>query len=593
MATEGLSTLERFFFVNPLRDVYSKVKQAQGSGLFEKLLSEMRIQVRVAPEDLARIPQTGAALVVANHPFGILDGAVLGALLTRIRTDVKILTNYLLEGVEESRDFCIYLDPFSRASSHRVNARGLRQAISHLKGGGLLAMFPAGEVSHWQLRHGEVTDPEWSEAAARLARLTEAPVVPVFFAGRNSVSYHMLGAVHPRLRTIQLPRQFLMKAGTETCLRVGTPVTPEKLRRIPSDQQAISYLRWRTYLLRRREQPAIQTQPSCRLYGVAAVTERDAVISEIENLGAECQLDESRDFRVFTADAGRIPRTLIEIGRQRELAFREAGEGTGEEIDLDRFDAHYKHLILWHKKDAQVAGGYRFASTADVLPAYGLQGLYTNTLFWMDPALFQSIGPALELGRSFIRREYQKQYAALLMLWRGIAQYVVTHPQTPVLFGPVSISRMYHRASRELLFEFFRSQRGNPLSQWIRPRHPFRSRPIADWEIRTMRYLLDVEEMSCCIAEIEGDGKGVPVLLRQYLKLGGELLGFNVDKNFSDVLDGLVLVDLRKTDTARLEGYMGKDETARFLQYHDAASFAGSPARLSSKIPRDTIPNST
>ena len=84
-----------------------------------------------------------------------------------------------------------------------------------------------------------------------------------------------------------------------------------------------------------------------------------------------------------------------------------------------------------------------------------------------------------------------------------------------------------------------------------------------------MRYLLDVEEMSSCIAEIEGDGKGVPVLLRQYLKLGGELLGFNVDKDFSDVLDGLVLVDLRKTDTARLESYMGKEETARFLRWHD------------------------
>lgn len=576
LATEGLSALEKFFFVNPLQEVYSRVQQRQGPGLLEKLLSEMRIQVRVAPEDLARIPQTGAALVVANHPFGILDGAVLGVLLTRVRKDVKILANYLLAAVEESRDLFIYLDPFVRASSHRVNARGLRQAVHHLKSGGLLAMFPAGEVSHWQFRHGEVTDPEWNAVAARLARLTGAPVVPVFFAGRNSVSYHVLGAVHPRLRTIQLPRQFLMKAGTETSLRVGTPVPAEKLRRIPSEQQATNYLRWRTYLLRRREQPAARTQPSCLLRGIQPMTDSQAVIAEIEGLSAKGQLDESRDFSVLVAEAGEIPRTLIEIGRQRELAFREAGEGTGQEIDLDRFDPHYKHLILWHKKDAQVAGGYRFASTADVVPRHGLQGLYTNTLFWIDPALFESTGPALELGRSFIRREYQKQYAALLMLWRGIARYVSTHPQTPVLFGPVSISSTYHRSSRELLFEFFKSQRGNPLSQWIRPRHPFRSRPIADWEIRTMRYLLDLEEMSFSIAEIESDGKGVPVLLRQYLKLGGELLGFNVDKNFSDVLDGLVLVDLRKTGAARLEAYMGKDEAARFLQSHCPATCSDS-----------------
>jgi putative hemolysin len=219
-----------------------------------------------------------------------------------------------------------------------------------------------------------------------------------------------------------------------------------------------------------------------------------------------------------------------------------------------------------------VAGGYRLANTQEVLASRGVQGLYSSTLFWIDPALFEHTGPALELGRSFIRREYQKHYAALLTLWKGIARYLVRHPQTPVLFGPVSISSAYHRTSRELLFEFFRSQRGNPLSQWIRPKRPFRSRPLPDWQLRALRFLLDLEEMSSSIAEIERDGKGLPVLLRQYLKLGGELLGFNVDKNFSDVLDGLILVDLRKTDPARLETYMGKEGVAAFLEHHAGAS---------------------
>lgn len=568
MPAPGLSALEKFLFVNPLRQVYSRVRQPESSDILEKLLSEMRIQVRVTPEDLVRIPQTGAALVVANHPFGILDGAVLGALLTRIRKDVKMLTNYLVGAVEELRDLCIYLDPFAGASSHRVNASGLRHAVAHLKSGGLLVMFPAGEVSHWQFRHGEVTDPEWSAAAARLVRLTGAPVVPMLFAGRNSVSYHVLGAVHPRLRTIQLPREFLNKAGKEIGLRIGTPVPAEKLCRIHNDLQATNYLRWRTYLLRRREQAAPLPQPAHRMQNVLPPTNREVVIAEIESLGAESELDESRDFRVLVADAGRIPRTMIEIGRQRELAFREAGEGTGNEIDLDRFDTHYKHLILWHKKDAQVAGGYRFASTQEVLATRGLQGLYTTTLFWIDPILFERTGPALELGRSFIRCEYQKQYAALLMLWRGIARYLARHPETAVLFGPVSVSSTYNRTSRELLFQFFQSQRGNPLSQWIRPKRPFRSRPLPDWQLRAIRYLLDVEEMSSSISEIESDGKGVPVLMRQYLKIGGELLAFNVDKNFSDVLDGLILVDLRKTDPARLETYMGREGVASFLDYH-------------------------
>jgi len=564
----GLSAFEKFFFVNPLREVYSRVKQTGQPGILERLLREMRIEVQVAAEDLLRIPETGAALVVANHPFGILDGAALGALMTRIRPDVKLLTNYLVGAVEELAELCIHLDPFQRASARAVNVAGLRRAVAHLRQGGLLVMFPAGEVSHWQFRHGEVTDPEWSPVAARLVRLSGAPVIPVLFTGRNSVSYQVLGVVHPKLRTIQLPREFLNKAGKEIALRVGTPVLAEKISRIENDQQATNYLRWRTYLLRRREPAAPLAPPAQPMLDVLPPSDREAVVSEIEGLGPESELDENRDFRVLVAEASSIPRTLVEIGRQRELAFRQAGEGTGKELDLDRFDAHYRHLILWHKKDAQVAGGYRLANTDQVLSTHGLQGLYTTTLFWIDPELFEHTGPALELGRSFVRREYQKQYAPLLMLWKGIARYLTKYPETPVLFGPVSISSAYHRTSRELLFEFFKSQRGNPLSEWIRPKRPFRSRPLPDWELRALRHLLDLEEMSSSIAEIEGDGKGLPVLLRQYLKLGGELLGFNVDKNFSDVLDGLILVDLRKTDRTRLETYMGKEGVARLHSVH-------------------------
>jgi putative hemolysin len=586
---EGLSALEQFFFMNPLREIYSKVKHAQGAGLLESLLSEMQITLRVAPEELAAIPNSGPVLVVANHPFGILDGAILGALLLRIRFDVKILTNYLVASIGELAKHCIHVDPFDRPESRRVNIAGLRQAISHLKGGGMLAMFPAGEVSHWQFRHGEVTDPDWNTDTARLARLSGASVLPVLFEGRNSVSFHALGLIHPKLRTIQLPKEFLNKVGKEIRIAIGTPVPVERIRRIPSDPQATSYLRWRTYLLGRRvrfdteapKKPAsllksinvakfVRHSPPRPVEAVVASPDAEAIGAEIERLGAAGEMDENRDFQVFVADGANIPQCLIEIGRQREITFRDAGEGTGKSLDLDRFDSYYKHLMLWSKKDNRIAGGYRFANTGEVLRRQGLQGLYTTTLFWIDPEFFDHTGPALELGRSFVCREYQRQYGSLLMMWRGIGSYLSQHPETPVLFGPVSMSSTYRRTSRELLFEFFRNQRANPLSQYVRSRRPFRARAISDWEVRAIRHLLDVEEVSSSIAEIEGDGKGVPVLLRQYLKLGGELLAFNVDKDFSDVLDGLVLVDLRRTDPARLETYMGKERMEAFLSHHAA-----------------------
>jgi putative hemolysin len=568
----GLSAWEQFFFVKPLAGVYSRVRDCEGPGILERLLDEMRIDLRVSDKDLARIPRTGPALVVANHPFGILDGAVLGAMMLRIRPDVKLVTNYLVGAVEELEELCIHVDPFARASSHSANVAGLRRAINHLKNGGVLAMFPAGEVSHWQFRHGEVTDPEWSPTAARLARLAGAPVIPVLFSGRNSMTFQLMGVVHPKLRTLQLPRELLNKSGKQVELRIGSAVSPERLRRVGDDVQATGYLRWRTYLLRRRSEGLLPQAAGTRVLADQERTEEapQAIAAEIAQLPPKNLLEESRDFQVFVADPQDIPHTMIEIGRQRELAFREAGEGTGKEIDLDRFDRYYGQLILWSRKDQQLAGGYRIASTADILPRHGIQGLYTSTLFWMDPVLFDHLGPALELGRSFVRREYQKQYGALLMLWRGIAGYLSRHPETPVLFGPVSMSGAYNQTSRELLCQFLQSQCSSPLAQWVRPRRPFKSRPISDWELRAIRYVLDVEEMSSSIAEIEGDGKGIPVLIRHYLKIGGEMLAFNVDRNFSNVLDGLILVDLRKSDPTRLESYMGKEDAARFMNYHMA-----------------------
>src|SRR5215831_3586048 len=372
-----LSVLQEMLFMRPLREVYEKVRQpgshnAQDGSILERLLHEMRIAVRVSAQDLARVPRTGAALVVANHPFGILDGATLGAILLRIRPDVKILTNYVIGAIEELAPHCIHLDPFATPSSQQTNVKGLRRALAHLLGGGMLVMFPAGEVSHWHFGRGEVTDPEWSPAAARLMRLAGAVAVPVLFEGRNSISFQLLGVVHPKLRTIQLPKEFLNKSGKEVELRIGTPVSPEKIARLPNDQQATNYLRWRTYLLRRRTSPA--GIPSPAVPGVespqqcsVAIPTRDTIADELRALGPGAELEENRDFKVFVADAASIPDTMAEIGRQRELAFREVGEGTGHEVDLDRFDSHYKQLVLWHKQDAQVAGGYRFVNTHEVL----------------------------------------------------------------------------------------------------------------------------------------------------------------------------------------------------------------------------------
>ena len=181
--------------------------------------------------------------------------------------------------------------------------------------------------------------------------------------------------------------------------------------------------------------------------------------------------------------------------------------------------------------------------------------------------LIESMSPALELGRSFVRIEYQKSFSALLLLWKGIGRYVARNPRYRLLFGPVSISRDYSEASRALIVAYLRHRCGNgDLARYVEPRRDFRAPRLRGCDPRLLANLIEnVEELSDAVADLEPDGKGVPVLLRQYLNCGGEMLAFNVDSAFSDVVDGLVVVDLMKMSKPQLEKYLGKEGAAGFL----------------------------
>jgi len=263
---------------------------------------------------------------------------------------------------------------------------------------------------------------------------------------------------------------------------------------------------------------------------------------------------------VYLALAAEIPTVLAEIGRQREITFRAAGEGTGKPSDLDDFDVHYLHLFVWSEKHNEVVGAYRLAATDSARAR-----LYTATLFQYSGAFLERMGPALELGRSFVRPQYQKSFSALLLLWKGIGKYVTRNPRYKVLFGAVSISNQYHSISRRLMVSFL--ERHALLKDWaglVRVRNPFRSGPADELP----QAVLDIDDLANVVSDIEPQQAGVPILLRQYLKLGGKLLGFNLDPDFSNVLDGLILVDLTKTEPKLLERYLGRNEAAEFLAFH-------------------------
>ena len=580
----GLPPLaEKFVPLGRVRDLYRRVQRSAKGFSLENLLAEMQVELRVDPADASRIPASGPVVVVANHPFGMMDGAVLAVLLARVRPDVKVMTNYLLRDVPELAQHCIFVDPFQNDSSGGrknidVNRRALREALAWLQGGGMLGVFPAGEVSHLQLHQGQISDPAWNETAARLIQQTEAAALPLYFCGRNSVSFHLFGMIHPKLRTAFLLQEFLHQKGRTIDVRVGSEITSDFIAGIADHREATEYLRWRTYLLAQRSQPtklwpitASFKMPAKVVEPISPAGPKDLLTKELGSLPSDRCLAENGDLAVYLAKASEIAHVLQEIGRLREITFRGVDEGTGKSRDLDRFDSYYWHLLLWNKTKQELVGAYRAGNTAEIIRDHGVNGLYTSTLFRYDARLFERLGPALELGRSFVRLEYQRQYAPLLLLWKGIARLIANHTDAAVLFGAVSISNDYNKVSREMIYRFFEARmREDDLAEMIAPRRPFRPLRLRPWDCRAMnRAMRDLDDLSQPIADVETDRKGLPILLRQYAKIGGRLLGFNVDRKFSNVLDGLVVVDLRKTDSSVLERYLGREAAAQFRQKHN------------------------
>ncbi len=570
------STAERLLALHKLDRLYCDLPPATDSRDFAgQVLDLFNIGYRIDNDHLARIPREGPAVLVANHPFGAIEGVVMAHLLLSIRSDVRILANRFLNRIPELRELFLAVDVFGGEGSIKNNANAMREAVRWVRKGGLLLVFPAGEVSHLHIKERSIIDPPWQPMIGRLIAMTNAPVIPMHIAGSNSVGFQLLGMVHPRLRTALLPRELANKAHRTIRLRAGQPISSDRLERLEDDEQRVRYLRLKTYTLGNLSPSPTDTKQQVAHPGdqrrepLAPPRDVQRLSDEIEQLPEEQRLVRNGDMEVYTAYAEQIPELLQEIGRLRELTFRETGEGTGKPADIDLYDSYYLHLFVWNRTKRELVGSYRLGEVDVILRHFGRKGLYTQTLFRYKRQLLDRLGPAIELGRSFVRPEYQRSFSPLMLLWRGIGEYITRHPHYCVLFGPVSISSEYQTLSQQLLVDFLKAHRyADDLARLVKPRRPFAKRATRQIQISDWRELGDMERVSELIAEIEPDDKGIPILLRQYLKMGGQLLGFNIDPEFSDVLDGLIMVDLRKTDQKMLARYMTAEGAERFLRHH-------------------------
>jgi putative hemolysin len=544
----GLTALDR---------LYAGLRDGE---FIDRALERLGITVTVADDHLRRVPAAGPVIVVANHPTGALDGLALAHALLRRRSDVRLIGNHLLARVPEMRDRIIAVDPFDVRSM--VNRRGVRAARAWLAQGGLLVVFPAGEVSNITRGDGELVDSGWKRGVLSLAEWTAASVVPAYIDARSSRWFRLAGLLHPRLRTALLPRELLRLRNRSVGVRFSTAIDTAALNSIVDGGARLAYLRARTYAL----ETISRTRHAAAAAPMAPSADSAALRRDVAQLGPAHQLLASGDYSVFCAPAQLLPNVLMEIGRLREVTFRAAGEGTGRRIDLDRFDREYQHLFVWHRSRGEIAGAYRIGATDRVCGANGVAGLYTHSLFAIDTALARSLGPALELGRSFVRPEYQRQSITLLLLWRGIGALVAREPRYRRLFGAVSISADYSTSARSLMAAYLAAARRDAAPQFqTRARRAWIGDPhLAPLVENTGMSFGDLDRV---VRELDGD-RGVPILLKQYWKLGATVMGLTVDPAFNHSLDALMMVDLAAVPAPSLRRYLGPEGAEAFQRFH-------------------------
>lgn len=584
--------INRALSIQALNDVHEQVAvTATPDTFFQRTLEVLGCRYEVSESDLERIPEKGPVVVVSNHPLGGLDGIILGDLLRRRRKDVRLMANFLLRKVRFADEHMIFVDPFVTNGPASHNFRPLRESLEHLKAGGLLGVFPGNKVSHYQWHRGEIADPEWVPHIAGLIRRTGASAVPVFIEGGNSRFFNIAGMIHPALRTALLPREFVRrgKSGVPVRAHVGTMIPSTRLKRFATDEEMIRFLRVTTYFLGNRPKAGPATLSTAfaekqkRAEPIAQPLPPEKFEADIAALPPDACLLRQGDSEVYVASCQQLPHIMQEIGRGRETSFRSAGGGALTALDLAPQDEYYRHLFIWNKKDRAVAGAYRLGLADEIIPQHGHRGLICSTLFHFKPEFVKKLNPGIELGRSYVLPEYQKNYSSLLLLWAGVIAFVARHPRYNIIFGSVGLTHgsTFAPASRTLIVDFMRQQHGDEsLAVHIEPVVPFegvRLHGITPDEVSSLVH--DVEDVSTLVSGLENDGRSVPVLFKQYTRMNAKLVDFGVWTNHGNSIIGFMIADLATAEPKLLRRYMGDDAYRRFREFHGMKDEPGDGAK--------------
>jgi len=568
--------------ISSLNKVYSKNKHLNDVPFLNGILDELQIRFEIPEEDLKRLPKDGAYITISNHPLGGIDGILLLKLMLEQRNDFKIIANFLLHRIEPLKPYIMPVNPFEDRKDIKSSISGFKNAILHLRNGHPLGVFPAGEVSTY--RDGKlVVDKPWEEAAMKLIQKANVPVVPIYFHAKNSKLFYKLSKINDTFRTAKLPSELFTQKNRVIKVRVGKPISIKDQQEHQSLEEFSEFLRRKTYMLsnpyQEKDKVLGNISSSLKVPKIPKKIATPIKSAVMEKEVAQLQEDDyrllkSKNYEVYLAPATKLPNILREIGRLREITFREVGEGTNEAIDLDVFDTYYHHMFLWDSDKKIIAGAYRMGLGSKIFEKYGIDGFYLQDLFRFEPELYDMMSTSIEMGRAFIIKDYQQKPMPLFLLWKGIVHTTLRFPEHKYLIGGVSISNQFSNFSKSLMIEFMKSHYYDPyVAQYVHPKKEFKVKlKDADKDFVFDATEADLNKFDKIIDEVEPGALRLPVLLKKYIKQNAKLVGFNVDPLFNNAVDGLMYIKIAELPESTVRPVMEEFQAElerKFMENHD------------------------
>lgn len=537
--------------LSKINKIYDKHKHLGGVTFISSLLDEFGIRVEIPEEDLKRIPKNGPFITISNHPLGGIDGLLLLKLVLEQRPDFKMTGNFLLHRVRPIVPFVIPVNPFENRQDATKGLSGFKNSMLHLKNEHPLGFFPAGEVSTHK-EDSDIVDKTWDPKAMKLIKEANVPVLPIYFHAKNSRLFYRLAQMSDTLRTAKLPSELLSQKERVIKIRIGKPISVKDQAEYESLENFSLFLRKKTYMLANpfQKKKLLDNIPKRIKFPkpikkIAGAVSTEKIEQEVEALiKNNKRLLESKNYSVFLTEAQNIPNSIQEIGRLREITFREVGEGSNNPIDLDKFDSYYHHMFLWDGEAKRIAGAYRMGLGSKIFPKYGIDGFYLQDLFRFDPELYLMMSESIEMGRAFIIKEYQQRPMPLFLLWKGIVHTTLRFPEHKYLIGGVSISNKFSDFSKSLMIEFMKSNYYDPwVAQYIKPKKEYKVQlKDADKDFIFDESKANLNKFDKIIDEIEPGSLRMPVLIKKYVKQNAKVVAFNVDPLFNNAVDGLMYI---------------------------------------------------